>query len=282
MDEILKLTLLDEKYAGIILFLWKLTKCTVIFLVVYKGIKVVCSVIFDKLIQKMENSERKSSFVTLKSIIYHSLEWINIILYLMNILYLFGIDIRPIVATAGVLGIAIGFGSKRLVEDILSGIMILLQGQLRVGDYVEINGEAGIVEKITLPLITIRTTDSGALIFVRSGCIDNVKNYTINFSYAFFSFEIAYKENIDKVCNVIQDAFKKLKEDPQYNTLIPEGIEIFGLDKFKDSSLSIQCRIKTQPKGQWTIRRAFNKIIKEWFEVENIEIPYNQIVVTNN
>lgn len=281
MEEILKFLPLDEKYEEIILFIWRIIKCTGVFIIIFTVIKLVCSKLFGKIIQKIETGERQRQFLTLKAIIYHTLQGINVALYAMNILYLFGIDVRPIIATAGVLGIAIGFGSKRLVEDILSGIMILLQGQIRVGDYVQIDGASGFVEKITLPLITIRSVDSGAVSFIRCGCIDTVKNFTIAFSYAFFPFEVAYKENVDIVCASIKQAFKTLKNNPEYSPLILDDIEIFGLDEFKESSLLIKCRIKTQPKGQWTIKRAFNKIIKEQFEKDNIEIPFNQLVVTN-
>ncbi len=281
MEEVLKFVDLDEKYVQIIVFIWKLIKCTTIFIIIFTSIKLVCNKFFGEIIKKITQNERKSQFLTLKAIIYHTLQGINITLYSMNMLYIFGIDVRPIIATAGVLGVAIGFGSKRLVEDVLSGVMILLQGQIRVGDFVEVDGITGNVEKITLPLITIRSVETGALNFIRCGCIDTVKNYTMNFSYAFFPFEVAYKENLDSVYNAIKTAFKKLKENKEYSKLILEDIEIFGLDEFKESSLLIKCRIKTQPKGQWTIKRAFNKIIKEQFDLENIEIPFNQLVVTN-
>lgn len=281
MEELLKFIDIDEKYAEVIIFVWRVIKCTTIFLIIFSAIKLICFKFFGKIILKIEAGERQRQFLTLKAIIYHTLQGINVTLYLMNMLYLFGIDVRPIIATAGVLGVAIGFGSKRLVEDVLSGIMILIQGQIRVGDFVEVDGASGFVEKITLPLITIRSVDSGAVSFIRCGCIDTVKNFTIAFSYAFFPFEVAYKENIDNVCNSIKIAFKILKDNPKFSPLILDDIEILGLDEFKESSLLVKCRIKTQPKGQWTIKRAFNKIVKEQFEKDNIEIPFNQLVVTN-
>ena len=281
MEELLKFIDIDEKYAEVIIFVWRVIKCTTIFLIIFSAIKLICFKFFGKIILKIEAGERQRQFLTLKAIIYHTLQGINVTLYLMNMLYLFGIDVRPIIATAGVLGVAIGFGSKRLVEDVLSGIMILIQGQIRVGDFVEVDGASGFVEKITLPLITIRSVDSGAVSFIRCGCIDTVKNFTIAFSYAFFPFEVAYKENIDNVCNSIKNAFKILKDNPKFSPLILDDIEILGLDEFKESSLLVKCRIKTQPKGQWTIKRAFNKIVKEQFEKDNIEIPFNHLVVTN-
>ena len=197
-------------------------------------------------------------------------------------LFLFGIDVRPLIATAGVMGVAIGFGAKRFVEDVLTGLMILIEGQIRVGDFVEIHDVKGFVEKITLSLVTVRSAETGAVNFIRCGYIDMVTNYTMNYSYAFFPLDVAYKENIDHVIKAIKDAYDVLIQDDEYKKLVLGDIEIYGLDEFKESSLCVKCRIKTQPKGQWTIKRAFNKIVKEQFEKENIEIPFNQIVVTNN
>ena len=125
-------------------------------------------------------------------------------------LNLFGIDIRPILATAGVMGVAIGFGAKRFVEDIITGIIIIMEGQVRVGDYVEIGAVSGTVEKITLPLITVRSASTGALCFIRCGYIDSIINHTMQYSYAFFEFDVAYKENIDHVFKTLKAAFEEL------------------------------------------------------------------------
>ena len=283
MEEFLNLEFftLRPEYIKIIVFVWSIIKCTILLLISIKFLRWILNKFYCKLINKIELEERKQQLLTLKTIICHASEFVIFAIYIMSMLFLFGIDVRPLLATAGVLGVAIGFGAKRFVEDIISGFIILIEGQIRVGDYVEVKGMTGTVEKITLPLITVRSDKTGAICFIRCGYIDTIINHTMNYSYAFFAFDVAYKENIEHVINTVKKCFQKLVENPEYNKLIKQDIEIFGLDEFKESSLCIKCRIKTQPKGQWIIRRAFNTIIKEEFEKENIEIPFNQIVVTN-
>lgn len=273
---------IKHEYVKLIVFIWSIIKCTLLFFVCMSASGFACDKVFKKIILHIDSLERQRQIVTLKTLIRHSLHAIIFTIYVLNMLFLFGIDVRPLLATAGVMGVAIGFGAKRFVEDVLTGLMILIEGQIRVGDYVEISHMKGFVEKVTLNLVTVRSAETGAVNFIRCGYIDTVTNYTINYSYAFFPFEVAYKENIDHVVKTIKNAFDILANDDEYKKLILGDIEIFGLDEFKDSSLCVKCRIKTQPKGQWTIKRAFNKIVKEQFEIENIEIPFNQIVVTEN
>lgn len=283
MEELLNLEFITLKpeYIKIIVFIWDIIKCTFLLVVSVKLLRWGLDKFYKQLTSRIESQERVQQFLTLKTIICHTIEFIIFGIYLMNILFLFGIDVRPLLATAGVLGVAVGFGSKRFVEDIISGIIILIEGQIRVGDYIELQGINGFVEKITLPLITVRSNSTGAISFIRCGYIDSITNHTMHYSYAFFAFDVAYKENIEHVTNTIKKSYEILVQNPDYKKLILQDIEIFGLDEFKESSLCVKCRIKTQPKGQWIIKRAFNKIIKEQFDIENIEIPFNQIVVTN-
>jgi len=284
MEEFLSLLGLSPEYVKLVSnsigFFVNLFKCFFVLSVLYFGIKILCNKIIAAVISKIESQERQRQFLTLKTIVYHTLQAINFTLFAVNLLLLFGIDVRPIIATAGVLGVAVGFGSKKLVEDIITGIMIILEGQIRVGDYVNIEGIEGFVEKVTLPLITVRSFNTGAVNFIRCGYIDKIINHTYSYSYAFFALDVGYEQNVDHVVETLKKSFAILKQNVELNKLIYDDIEIFGLDEFKESSLCIKCRIKTLPKGQWAIKRAFNKIIKEQFEIENIEIPYNQIVVS--
>ena len=272
---------LRPEYIKIIVFIWSVIKCTILFLILLSATGFLCEKGFRQIILRLDSAERQRQVITLKTLIKHTIQAIIVTVYLINMLFLFGIDVRPLLATAGVMGIAIGFGAKRFVEDVLTGLMILIEGQIRVGDFVEIGGMKGFVERVTLSLVTIRSAETGAIHFIRCGYIDTVTNYTMNYSYAFFAFDVAYKENIDHVIKTIKKAYDILVENVEYNKVVKDDIEIYGLDEFKESSLCIKCRIKTQPKGQWTIKRAFNKIVKEQFDIEKIEIPFNQIVVTN-
>lgn len=273
---------LSEEALKIIVFIWNVFKCIFLFLISIKLSKWFLNKIFNQITKRLDETERIQQIITLKTISTHILEAFIFVVFVINILFLFGIDIRPLLATAGVLGVAIGFGAKRFVEDIITGFIILIEGQIRVGDYVEVGNVAGFVEKITLPLVTIRSDKDGSLCFVRCGYIDTVINHTINYAYATLYFDVAYKENLDNVFRLIKVAFEKLKQNDELKDKILSDIEIFGLDELKESSLSVKCRIKTQPKGQWIIKREFNKIVKEEFDKNNIEIPFNQIVVNKS
>ncbi len=273
---------IKPEYIKVVVFIWSVLKCTFLFLLFLNLSGFLSEKFFRQIILRLDSAERQRQVVTLKTLIKHTLQAIIVTIYGINMLFLFGIDVRPLIATAGVMGVAIGFGAKRFVEDVITGLMILIEGQIRVGDFVDIAGTKGFVEKVTLSLVTVRSVETGAVNFIRCGYIDKVTNYTMNYSYAFFALDVAYKENIDHVIKTIKNAYDILVENEEYNKLVLDNIEIYGLDEFRESSLCVKCRIKTQPKGQWTIKRAFNKIIKEQFDLEKIEIPFNQIVVTNN
>lgn len=264
----------------IITFVWNVLKCIILFVIAIKITGFFSKKAATFIENRIDCKEQQQQLLTLKTTLCHLFHGFISVIFLINMLNLFGIDVKPILATAGVLGVAVGFGAKRTVEDVLSGLIIILEGQIRVGDYVDIEGAKGFVEKITLPLITLRAFDTGAIHYIRCGYIDKIINYTMTYSYAFFEFDVGYEQNIDKVIRVIKEAFNELKSNENYRKLIIEDIEILGLDEFKSSSLCVKSRIKTQPKEQWTIKRAFNKIIKDRFDKENIEIPYNQIVVS--
>jgi len=286
MEELLNLDLfssvLTPARIKVIVFIWSIIKCTILFILSVKLLRFATDKIFSNIVVKMSSHERVAQLTTLKTIFIHALQVIIFAVYIMNMLNLFGIDVRPILATAGVMGVAIGFGAKRFVEDIITGIIIILEGQVRVGDYVEIGSVKGFVEKITLPLITVRSDTTGALCFIRSGYIDSIINHTMQYSYAFFEYDVAYKENIDHVFKTLKAAFNELISKEENKAKVIGELEIWRLDGFRESSVCVKSRIKTQPKGQWSIKREFNKIVKEKFEQENIEIPFNQLVVTQN
>ena len=285
MEELLNLDYfaqyLSPAYVKIIVFVWNILKCTILFFVALKVFGLLSNKIINKISSGTACVVRKQQLITFGTITSHVVKAIIFAVYIISMLNLCGIDIRPILATAGVMGVAIGFGAKRFVEDVISGIIILLEGQLRVGDYVEIGNVQGFVEKITLSLITVRSGVTGALCYIRCGYIDSIINHTMDYSYASIELDVAYKENIKHVFDTLYKSFDILISDEENRSKVIGELDILGLTDFKESSVCIKCRIKTQPKGQWSIKNTFNKIVKEQFEIENIEIPFNQLVVTN-
>lgn len=194
-------------------------------------------------------------------------------IFIMIFLKEIGINIAPILAGAGIIGLAVGFGAQELVRDGISGFFLLLENRVRTGDVAIVNGIGGLVEHINLRTITLRDL-SGVVHTFQNGKIDTLANMTKDWSAMVFDIGVAYKENVDKVIEIIQEVGDKLQEDDEFKKNFIEPIEIFGLDKFGDSAVVIKARIKTSPSAQWMIGREFNKRLKVAFDAKGIEIPF--------
>ena len=255
---------------------------TIVNIIVFYTIIHIANLLIDKFIQKLckynDNFEFKKQAMTLKSIIKSVADTVIGIFAIMFILNNLGIDIRPILTAAGVLGVAVGFGAKRFFEDIITGLSLLLEGQIRVGDYIEIADRQGIVEKVDIKMVKLRDLQ-GRVHYIRNGMIDIVTNYTREFSYYVFDISVAYKENIAEVINILKNLGEEFRETSDLKEFILAPLEIFGLDNFGDSAIIIKARIKTTPVKQWEVGRAFNLRIKEKFDELGIEIPFPQMVV---
>lgn len=231
-----------------------------------------------KLTSYQSDIEYKKQLFTIKSVIKSVINTILVAFATMFVLNGLGVDIRPILTAAGVLGVAVGFGAKRFVEDIISGLSLILDGQIRVGDYIDVSGHEGTVEKIDIRLVKIRDM-KGRVHYIRNGMIDTVINYTREFSYYLFEIGVAYKENVDNVINVLKELDEEFRSNPEMKKAVLEPLEILGLDKFDDSAIVIKARMKTRPSKQWEVGRAFNKEIKRKFDELGIEIPFPQRTV---
>jgi moderate conductance mechanosensitive channel len=184
-----------------------------------------------------------------------------------------GIHLGPLLAAAGLGGLAIGFGAQSLVKDLISGFFILLENSVRVGDVVEVAGVSGLVEAIELRTIRLRDL-SGNVHVVPNGVIDKVKNMTKDYSYSLFNIGVAYREDVDEVMGVVGEIAEELRSDLQFKDDILEPLEMLGVDQFADSAVIIKCRIKTQPIKQWRVGREMNRRIKKTFDAKGIEIPF--------
>jgi moderate conductance mechanosensitive channel len=184
-----------------------------------------------------------------------------------------GFDIGPILAGAGVIGLAIGFGAQNLVKDVISGIFLLLENQVRVNDVAIINGTGGLVEAINLRTIILRGLDGTVHVFP-NGSINTLSNMTHNYSYYVFDLGVAYKENTDHVVEVVKSIASELVQEEEYKPYILEPLEVLGVDKFADSAVIIKARIKTVPIQQWFVGREMNRRIKKKFDELGIEMPF--------
>lgn len=228
--------------------------------------------------KKEDDVEGKKRVDTLGSVVRYLFTIVILLVATMMILRELGVEIGPILAAAGIVGLAVGFGAQNLVQDIISGFFILLEDQIRVGDIVQIAGKAGLVERVTLRMTILRDF-SGHVHYVRNGQIDVVTNMTKEFSYYVFDIGVAYRENVDEVCEIIKSVDEDLRNDPEYRNDIIEPIEIVGLDRFADSAVVIKARIKTVPIKQFRVGREFNRRLKKMFDEHDIEIPFPHLTL---
>ncbi|MFQ5662600.1 MAG: mechanosensitive ion channel family protein [Terriglobia bacterium] len=189
-----------------------------------------------------------------------------------------GVDITPILTGAGIAGLAFGFGAQHLVRDIISGFFLIVEDQVRVGDVAIINGKGGLVEAIRLRTIVLRGLDGTVHIFP-NGAISELSNMTKDFSYYVIDLGVAYKENVDRVMEVLKEVGAELQADPEYADKILAPLEILGVDAFADSAVVIKARIKTAPIQQWTVGRELRRRIKHAFDARGIEIPFPHLSI---
>lgn len=240
------------------------------------------NMLIDRFAEKIKKHNDDYEFIkqvnTIKLIIKSIVDSILTAFAVMYIFNKLGIDIRPILTAAGILGVAVGFGAKRFVEDVITGLGLILEGQIRVGDVVEIAGKLGTVEKLDIKLVVLRDI-SGNVHYIRNGMIDIVTNMTRDYSFYVFNIGVAYKENLDKVFQVLRDADNEFREKDEYKNDIFAPLEILGVDELADSAVIIKARYKTRPRFQWGIGRAFNKFYKDKFDESGVEIPFPQRTV---
>jgi moderate conductance mechanosensitive channel len=184
-----------------------------------------------------------------------------------------GFDIGPILAGAGVIGLAVGFGAQHLVRDLFAGMFMLLENQVRVNDVAVINGTGGLVEQINLRTIVLRGLDGTVHIFP-NGTITTLSNMTHEFSYYVFNVGVAYKEDTDHVVEVLKQLGDEMMQEEKFKPLILAPLDVLGVDQFGDSAVVIKARFRTVPSQQWTVGREMNRRIKKKFDELSIEIPF--------
>ena len=196
----------------------------------------------------------------------------------MLVLAELGVSIAPILASAGVIGIAIGFGAQSLIKDYFNGFFLLLEDQVRQGDVVEVAGKGGLVEEVTLRYIRLRDYE-GNVHFIPNSVITTVTNRSRSFAYAVINIGIAYRENVEEVFEVMREVAAGMRQDETLGPLILEDIDIAGVDAWADSAVVIRCRFKVQALQQWTVRRAFLLRMKKEFDRRGIEIPFPHLTL---
>ncbi len=220
--------------------------------------------------RKRENTLSNLFTVTLRTLI--------VIISGLMVMEQLGIKIGPILAAAGIVGLAFGFGGQYLIRDIITGLFIIMENQFRIGDVVNINGTGGLVEDVTLRKTTLRDLD-GTVHHIPHGEIKMVSNLTKDFSRVNMNLGISYNSNLEHVIRVVNQVGNDLAQDPDFKDIILKPIQFLRVDDFADSSIEIKMLGETRPIRQWEVAGEFRKRLKIAFDKEGIEIPFPQRVL---
>lgn len=228
---------------------------------------------FIELAMRRAHTRNASRLRTLLPIAQNVLFVVFLVLFTLVVLSELGINIMPLLAGAGIFGVAIGFGAQSMVKDFLTGFTIILEDLIQVGDVVTLGGKTGLIEKITIRKVQLRDL-SGIVYTVPFSNIDIVENLTKDYSYYLMDVGVAYREDTDNVIEHLKAVDEELRADERFKDLILGPLEILGVDAFADSAVIIKARIKTRPIKQWDVGREFNRRMKYRFDAHDIEIPF--------
>lgn len=239
-------------------------------------IKVVVPKLREHIAGRQESVEDAKRIQTLLRVAHYILSASTVAVTALLVLGELGISLAPILGAAGVVGIAVGFGAQTLVKDYVSGFLLLLENQIRVGDMVEISGKGGVVEEVTLRFIRLRDF-GGNVHFIPNNTIGVITNSSLGFAYAVLDVGIAYGSDIEASMQVMREVDETLREDPNFSSKILKPLEIAGVDQWADSSIMIKARIQVKPLEQWHVRREFLKRLKLAFDARGLEIPFPHV-----
>jgi small conductance mechanosensitive channel len=185
------------------------------------------------------------------------------------------INIAPILAGAGILGLAVSFGAQSLVRDVISGFFFLVENQFAVGDVIEAAGKGGVVEKMTLRVVILRDLD-GSMHVIPNGEIKVVSNKTRGWSRAVVDISVPHTEDLDRALEVVRDEAAQFSSDPVWGVQLDGPVEVLGVESLTDNTVVIRTLLKTQPGSQWSVAREFRRRLKNRFSRETIDSPYQQ------
>lgn len=210
---------------------------------------------------------------TLSSVFGRTLAVLVWALAIIMALYEMNFDVRPLIAGAGIVGVALGFGAQSLVKDILSGFFLLLENQIRINDVAVINGQGGLVEEINLRTTVLRG-ENGAVHVFPNGSITQLSNLTRDFSWAVFSITVGYEEDSDRVIDEIRRLTAELRTADPFDKIIVGDLDMMGVDALADSGMVIKFRVRTLPMKQWMVSREMNARLKKRFAEAGIDMPF--------
>jgi small conductance mechanosensitive channel len=227
------------------------------------------------------NAPRRTRLRTLLPLFRTAMLWVIVVLTSLIVLSHIGVDIAPLLAGAGVVGVAIGFGSQTLIKDVITGLFILMEDQIAVGDVVDVGKDhAGVVEAISMRTIRLRD-QAGGVHTVPFSEVTTVKNLTRDFAYFVSRIAISYSEDIDRVVEILRQVSEELMADEDLRPLILDPFDYQGVDQLDASSVVLLVRIRTLAAKQWVVGRAFNRLVKIAFDKHGVVVrePASMVIV---
>jgi small conductance mechanosensitive channel len=213
---------------------------------------------------------RAQQLRTLSGVLYSAGVFVLVFLALLQILPILGINMGPLLASAGIAGLAIGFGAQTLVHDVINGFFILMENQYEVGDVVRVAGITGTVERMTFHATLLRD-DQGALTTVPNSKIDIVSNLTRDWAQVALHISVAYNENTDKVIELLKEVGMELRNDPKFADLLVSDPQVPGIERVSGNEVDYMMLVKTRPGAQYGVTRELHRRIKECFERNHIQ-----------
>jgi small conductance mechanosensitive channel len=226
----------------------------------------------------LQAAEAKKRAHTLGNILRHTLLIVIAFIAVLMILGELGIQLGPLLATAGIGALAVGFGAQSLVKDMINGFFIILENQYRIGDAIEVAGVSGLVESLSLRRTVLRDLE-GRVHTIPNGEIKVVSNLSKEWSRSVLDIGISYREDVDQVIDLLSQIGKELGMEEPYKSAILEPLQILGVERFQESELVIRMMVKTVPLKQWEVGRELRRRIKNRFDEKGIQIPFPRQVL---
>ena len=257
---------------------WRMALVLVLSWVLWRVCKHLITLAHERAVARGASADELKRIETMTQVFRYVARVAIIIVTAMLLLGELGISIAPLLATAGIAGIAIGFGVQTLVKDYFTGMVLLLENQIRKGDIVDIAGKSGNVEEVTLRYVRLRDYE-GVVHFIPNGLIATVSNHSLEYANAVLSVNIAHGNDIDSACAALREAGAALRDDPKYADAILGDLEVAGVEQLSDSGMMLRARFRVSPQEQPAVKRELIKRVKTAFAARGIELPAAQMVL---
>ena len=263
----------DSPIYAIFSVLWRIAVILVLALAAIELGQLGIRRVFERLAARSRNPRRAAQIRTLGPVLSGLATTIVVIIAAMMALAEVGVEIGPLLAGAGIVGLAVGFGAQTIVKDFLTGLFLIMEDSVSIGDIVKIGAFSGTVEDMSLRTIKLRSYDGTLHIFPYSEA-QVISNSTKMFSYAVFEFPLDHNTDISKALEVMQQVGDELREDPAFTSVVLAPIDIAGVDKVSEAGVLLKARMRTMPGKQWSVQREYLRRIRLAFERAGIE--FNQ------